>query len=75
MRRREVITLLGAAAGAWPIGRGRSRRCPSFGFSVADSRPNKSSADLVGFRKGLTEAGYIENQNVAIEYPVGRKSI
>jgi ABC-type uncharacterized transport system substrate-binding protein len=70
IRRREFITLLGAVAApvVWPLRlNAQQRAMPVVGF-LSSRSPDESAAELVGFRKGLTEAGYIENQNVAIEY-------
>jgi putative ABC transport system substrate-binding protein len=70
LRRREFITLLGAVAApvVWPLRlNAQQRAMPVVGF-LSSRSPDESAAELVGFRKGLTEAGYIENQNVAIEY-------
>jgi ABC-type uncharacterized transport system substrate-binding protein len=68
MRRREFVVLLAAAAAAWPrAARAQQPPMPVIGFlggsSLAERRPL-----LVAFRQALTEAGYVEGQNVGIEY-------
>ena len=68
MRRREIIALLGATA-TWPLAARAQQpaKLPTIGFIGSDS-PDAWGVILRAFRVGLRATGFIEGQNVAIEY-------
>src|SRR5262245_10932724 len=67
LKRRQFITLLGGAAVAWPLAARAQKPTPVVGFLGSESAAK--SADLLRFfHQGLGELGFVEGQNLAIEY-------
>ena len=68
LRRREFVALLGSAAAAWPLAaRAQPTTTPVIGFLHPGS-PEAFPERVRGFRQGLKDAGFLEGENVAIEY-------
>ena len=67
LERREFITLLGASL-AWPLAARAQQALPVVGFLHPASPESFGGAHINGFRRGLNDTGFVEGQNVAIEY-------
>src|SRR5712671_7460359 len=67
MRRRELLLLLGGAMTAARGLRAQQKAMPVIGF-LGSTSPGPNEPALAAFRQGLSETGYVEGQNVAIEY-------
>jgi putative tryptophan/tyrosine transport system substrate-binding protein len=65
MRRREFIALLGGAAAAWPIAARAQQQMPAIGFLHPSSPDSYRPRTL---RQALRDAGFVEGENVTIEY-------
>jgi putative tryptophan/tyrosine transport system substrate-binding protein len=68
VNRRDAVALLSAAAVAWPLAaRAQQPAMPVIGFLRSDS-PGESAFIVEAFRRGLSQSGYVEGQNLAIEF-------
>ena len=67
MRRREFIKLLGGTATAWPLAARAQQSMPLIGW-LSSLTAEAAKPNLPAFRKALADAGYVEGQNVQIEY-------
>ena len=68
MQRRQFIALLGGTVATWPLAAvAQQSAIPTIGF-LRSTRPDASTDLLVALRKGLKETGYVEGQNLTIEY-------
>src|ERR1700747_2439271 len=67
MKRREFMLVLGDAMTAAPSLRAQQKAMPMVGF-LSGASPGPFAPYVAAFRQGLSETGYVEGQNVAIEY-------
>ena len=69
MKRRAFIRMLSGAAVTWPfVARAQQTAMPVVGFLDTVTSDGNASREVAAFRQGLKETGYVENENVAIEY-------
>jgi putative tryptophan/tyrosine transport system substrate-binding protein len=72
MRRRELIAGLGSAAASWPLAaRAQNPRIPVVGY-IHPATPEATPRLVAAFRQGLRDTGFIDGQNVVVEYRFAR---
>ena len=67
MNRREFIAVLGGTAAAWPLAARAQQAIPAVPL-VYDATPSEATPFVAAFQRGLVEVGFVEGQNVAVEY-------
>jgi len=67
VNRREFIAVLGGTAAAWPLAARAQQAIPAVPL-VYDATPSEATPFVAAFQRGLAEVGFVEGQNVAVEY-------